>query len=74
MLIKIEFYLLKISWFQLFDFVNFRIFHQRTMLVKGNMSKMSSLNFNNKFEFKSLGLFHTVTIKEAAKKKGKKKK
>jgi hypothetical protein len=74
MLIKIYFYILKISTFQLFDFINFRIFHQRTMLVKGNMSKMSSLNFNNKIEFKSLGLFHTVSIQQAAKKKGKKKK
>jgi len=44
------------------------------MLVKGNKGKMSSLNFNNKFEFKSLGLFHTVTVQEAAKKKGGKKK
>ena len=44
------------------------------MLVKGNMGKMSSLNFNNKFEYKSLGLFHTVTVQEQAKKKGQGKK
>jgi len=37
---------------------------------------MSSINFNSKFEFKSMGLYHTDTVKQAAKKgkKGKKKK
>jgi hypothetical protein len=45
------------------------------MLIRSNLSKMSSLNFNSKFEFKSMGLYHTDTITQNAKKvkaKGKK--
>jgi hypothetical protein len=44
------------------------------MLVKSNLSKMSNLNFNSKFQFKSMGLFHTDTVTQNPKKgkKGKK--
>lgn len=54
----------------------FRVDHQRTMLIRSNLSKMSNLNFNSKFEFKSMGLYHTHTVTQNAKKgkKGKKKK
>jgi len=47
------------------------------MLIKDNISKLSGLNFSNKFEFKPLGLFHTLTVPaptKKGKKKGKKKK
>ena len=43
------------------------------MLLRSNLSKMSNLNFNSKFEFKSMGLYHTDTVTQDAKKgKGKK--
>ena len=46
------------------------------MLIRSNLSKMSNLNFNSKFEFKSMGLYHTDTVTQTAKKgkKGGKKK
>jgi hypothetical protein len=48
-------------------------FHQRTLLIKQNLTKMTNLKFTKAFEFKSLPLFPTVKLLKDNDKKAKKK-
>ena len=48
-------------------------FHQRTLLIKQNLTKMTNLNFTKPFEYKSLPLFPTVKLLKDNDKKAKKK-
>ena len=54
-------------------YLYFSVFHQRTIQLKSNLSKLSNLNFSKPFEFKSPSLFVTLKYpkdnpKKAAKK------
>jgi hypothetical protein len=42
------------------------------MTIKDNISKMSQLNFNKPFEYKTMALYHTHTIEMEKKPKQKK--
>lgn len=46
--------------------------HPRTMLVKGNISKMKQLSFNKNVEFKTLSLYETPTMTQKNNRKKKK--